>query len=192
MKKAPSFFAFLSFTFLFLLSFNASANGGRAGTPYFIVHVKLAPPGETGKLWLDQLQSDGQSYKTILSGCPATGGISPHPDRRPAIKTPAGTHVIWDTTRYLWYRGGWDTKHNPATYFWKHSLKQTAVAAIHNGHIAGQNSHGCIRTSDSCAQAIYKAANAVATEKSGTSRIPTEDGRKRAAQNFSMVVDISY
>jgi hypothetical protein len=192
MKKALKVWLLFSFLILYYFSNNAFANGGRAGVPYFVVHVKLAPKGVTGKLWLDQLQPDGQSYKTVLSDCPASGGISPHPDGQPAIKTPAGTHVIWDTTRYLWYRGGWDTKHRPATYFWKHSLKQTAVAAIHSGHIAGQNSHGCIRTSDSCAQAIYKAANAVATEKSGTSRIPSEDGRKRAARNFSMVVDISY
>lgn len=178
--------------FLSLFSQNTFAKGGRSGTPYFIVHVRLAPPGEKGTMWVDRLQSDGQSYKTVLSGCPATGGVSPHPDGSPAIKTPSGTHMIWDTTRYLWYRGGWDTKHRPATYFWKHSFKQTAVAAIHNGYIPGQNSHGCIRTSDECAQAIYTAANSVASEASGTSRIPSEDGSKRAARNFSMVVDISY
>ncbi len=116
--------------------------------------------GATGTLELYTKNEEG-SYEMVLGPCSASGGVDPHSDGAPSIKTPAGIHSVDETGDRLLYNGRYVNMYN-ATYFHDPdpmNIRTRNRVAIHSGHVDGQNSHGCVRTSNSCAQKVREAAD---------------------------------
>jgi hypothetical protein len=116
--------------------------------------------GAVGSLELYTKNENGQ-YQKVLGPCSASGGVSPHDDGAPSLKTPAGVHGVLDTADQLLYNGHYVNMYN-ATYFHDPDLLNIRTSnrmAIHSGHIDGQNSHGCVRTTATCAQKVRQAAD---------------------------------
>jgi hypothetical protein len=123
------------------------------------VEVQLSnTPGRTGALKLYSLNSAGTAYNATLTNCPATGGYDTHPDGQRSKKTPAGVHSVIDTGDRLVYNGREVNMYNP-TYFKSFRPWSENRMAIHSGHRAGSNSHGCVRTSDNCAATVRRKAD---------------------------------
>lgn len=125
------------------------------------VLVKLANQrGGVGTLELYTKNDQGQ-YQMALGPCSASGGVNPHNDGQPALKTPAGVHGVIETDDRLMYNGRYINMMNP-TYFYDPDLLNVRTSnrvAIHSGHIDGENSHGCVRTTATCAQKVRQAAD---------------------------------
>ncbi|MEZ4814177.1 MAG: hypothetical protein R3A80_03095 [Bdellovibrionota bacterium] len=117
-------------------------------------------PGRKGKLKLYSLNSAGTAYNTTLSDCDAIGGLDSHPDGQRAKKTPAGVHSVIDTEDNLFYNGHYlNSVHNP-TYFKSFRPWSSNRMAIHSGvDTMGGNSHGCVRTTSSCASTVRRKAD---------------------------------
>ena len=137
----------------------------------FKVSVQLAGQGDVGstqileKIFDENGQWNGK-WETLLE-CDSSNGYKTDPTPpQPYMKTPAGRFQALDTSDNLLYRIGkdaiWDN-HGPATYYFGIEAPNglRGFAAIHNGHVPGRNSHGCVRTTDRCAFKIRKLAEEV-------------------------------
>ncbi len=129
---------------------------GWCGGKEHCVLVKLAAPGQTGGLQMYS-KTDTGGYTRSLSGCPATGGVDNHPDGQRSIKTPGGVYPAKETADQLTYNDRLVGMYS-ATYF-KSFFGTTNRLAIHSGHRAGLNSHGCVRTTSNCASSVKTAAD---------------------------------
>lgn len=132
---------------------------GWCGGKTHCVVVQLSnTPGVTGSLKLYSLNDEGTAYNTALSNCPASGGYDSHPDGQRSKQTPAGVHSVIDTGDRLIYNGREVNMYNP-TYFKSFRPWSENRMAIHSGHVNGGNSHGCVRTSSSCAETVRNSAD---------------------------------
>jgi hypothetical protein len=137
----------------------------------FKVSVQLAGKGDVGSTQILEKILDENSqwtgkWETLLE-CDSSNGYKTDPTPpQPYMKTPAGRFQPLDTSDNLLYRIGrdaiWDD-HGPATYYFGIEAPNglRGFAAIHNGHVPGRNSHGCVRTTDRCALKIRKLADEV-------------------------------
>ena len=135
------------------------------------VSIQLAGQGDVGSTKVQEkiINENGQwdgKWETILE-CDSSNSYKTDPTPpQPYMKTPAGRFQPLDTSDNLLYRIGrdaiWDD-HGPATYYFGVEAPNglRGFAAIHNGHIPGRNSHGCVRTTDRCALKIRNLADEV-------------------------------
>ncbi len=133
----------------------------------FRVTVQLAGRGKSGYTLIEKKKDDGtwsRIDKCASSNSYATR-VTESGDK--FLKTPAGRFQPLDTSNKLLYNGAWDS-HGPATYYYVLQSTQNenkrAYAAIHNGHVAGNNSHGCVRTENDCAREVREFADGIAEE----------------------------
>jgi hypothetical protein len=135
------------------------------------VSIQLAGQGDVGSTKIQEKildQSGNWNGQWITTDeCDSSNSYKTDPSPpQPFMKTPAGRFQPLDTSDNLLYRIGrdaiWDD-HGPATYYFGIQTPSglRGFAAIHNGHIPGRNSHGCIRTTDRCALKIRKIADQI-------------------------------
>ncbi|MEZ4815723.1 MAG: L,D-transpeptidase [Bdellovibrionota bacterium] len=125
----------------------------------FKVVVQLAGEGKTGSTTIlkKKVDDEGNYTWSRIDKCQSSNGFETRTTGDRAFKTPAGRFQPLDTSNKLLYQGSWDS-HGPATYYFV--LQATAdankrgFAAIHNGHVSGRNSHGCVRTENDCAREV--------------------------------------
>jgi hypothetical protein len=127
------------------------------------VEIQLSnTPGRPGKLNVYSLNSEGTAYNPSLRNCDAIGGLDSHPDGQLSKKTPAGVHSVIDTGDRLLYNGREINMTDP-TYFHDPDLLNIRTSnrmAIHSGFgTVGGNSHGCVRTTASCADSVRRMAD---------------------------------
>ena len=122
------------------------------------VNVQLAGEGEVGSTQI--LEKINGAWSEILT-CDSSNSFESRTGGDLAFKTPAGRFQPLETSDRLLYQGTWDD-HGPVTYYFALQMgDRRGFAAIHNGHIAGRNSHGCVRTTDRCAEKVFELANRV-------------------------------
>jgi len=137
----------------------------------FKAQVQLAGQGQSGTVLILKkiVADDGTFTWTRIDKCGSSNSFENRPTGDRAFRTPAGRFQPLDTSNRLLYTPiqDWDS-HGPATYYVaiqsKTNVNQRAFAAIHNGHIPGQNSHGCVRTENDCANEVREFADSVAVD----------------------------